>query len=54
MTPENHFAENDGVGIAYQVFGEGSIDMVVIPGLWSNLDIFWEEPRAQRGDSHAA
>lgn len=48
MTPETHFAENDSVSIAYQVFGEGSIDMVVIPGMWSNLDIFWEEPRVAR------
>ncbi|MGD8348161.1 MAG: hypothetical protein PVI79_02945 [Gammaproteobacteria bacterium] len=40
MPPETHFAENDGVGIAYQALGEGSIDMVVIPGQWPNLDIF--------------
>ena len=48
MTPEIHFAENDGVNIAYQVFGSGSRDLIIIPGWLSNLDIFWEEPRAAR------
>ena len=48
MAPEIHFAENDGVNIAYQVFGSGSRDLIFIPGWLSNLDIFWEEPRAAR------
>ena len=48
MIPEIHFAENDGVNIAYQVFGSGTRDLVIIPGWLSNLDIFWEEPRAAR------
>jgi len=48
MTPETHFAENDGVSIAYQVFGEGPKDLLYIPGWISNLDIFWEEPRVAR------
>jgi class 3 adenylate cyclase len=48
MTPETHFAENDGVSIAYQVFGSGSQDLIYIPGWLSNLDLFWEEPRVAR------
>ena len=48
MTPETHFAENDGVSIAYQVFGDGPGDMVFIHGMFSNLDILWEEPRVAR------
>ena len=48
MTPETHFAENDGVSIAYQVFGDGPKDLIYIPGWLSNLDIFWEEPRVAR------
>ena len=48
MTPETHFAENDGVSIAYQVFGDGPQDLIYIPGWLSNLDIFWEEPRVAR------
>jgi len=48
MTPETHFAQNGSVNIAYQVFGEGPRDLIVIPGWLSNLDIFWEEPMAAR------
>ena len=48
MTPDTHFAENDGVSIAYQVFGEGPQDLVYIPGWLSNLDSFWEEPTVAR------
>lgn len=48
MTPETHFAENDGVSIAYQVFGDGRQDLIYIPGWLSNLDIFWDEPRVAR------
>jgi pimeloyl-ACP methyl ester carboxylesterase len=48
MTPETHFVENDGVSIAYQVFGDGLQDLIYIPGWLSNLDIFWEEPRVAR------
>ena len=48
MTPETHFAENDGVSIAYQIFGDGPGDMIFIHGMFSNLDILWEEPRVAR------
>lgn len=48
MTPQTHFAENDGVSIAYQVFGDGPQDLIFIPGWLSNLDLFWEEPRVAR------
>ena len=48
MTPETHFAENDGVSIAYQVFGDGAQDLIYIPGWLSNLDLIWEEPRVAR------
>lgn len=48
MTPETHFVENDGVNIAYQIFGDGPQDLIYIPGWLSNLDIFWEEPRVAR------
>jgi class 3 adenylate cyclase len=50
VIPETQFAvnSNDGVNIAYQVVGDGPNDMIVILGLWSNLDILWEEPRVAR------
>lgn len=48
MTPETHFAQSGSVNIAYQVFGDGPRDLIIIPGWLSNLDIFWEEPMAAR------
>ncbi len=44
MTPETHYANSGGVSIAYQVLGEGPLDLVVVPGWVSNIEAFWEEP----------
>jgi class 3 adenylate cyclase/pimeloyl-ACP methyl ester carboxylesterase len=38
------YAVNDDVHIAYQVLGEGPIDLVYTPGIWSNLEVMWEWP----------
>jgi pimeloyl-ACP methyl ester carboxylesterase len=41
--PETRYVEtSDGVNIAYQVVGDGPVDLVFIPGWISNLDLFWE------------
>lgn len=41
---ETHYARNKNVRIAYQVLGDGPLDLVLVPGLVSNLDLVWEEP----------
>ena len=38
----------DGVHIAYQVYGDGPVDLVFVPGLVNHLDLMWEDPRASR------
>jgi class 3 adenylate cyclase/pimeloyl-ACP methyl ester carboxylesterase len=38
------YAVHDGVHIAYQVVGDGPIDLVYSSGIWSNLEIMWEWP----------
>ncbi len=43
-----HYADSDGVSIAYQVHGDGPIDIVFVPGFVSHVDLFWEEPHAAR------
>lgn len=43
--PETRYAESDGVSIAYQVLGDGPIDMVMVPGFGSHLERAWELPR---------
>jgi class 3 adenylate cyclase/alpha-beta hydrolase superfamily lysophospholipase len=42
--PVTHYAKaNDSVHIAYQVFGSGPFDLVVIPGFISHVELVWEE-----------
>ena len=45
MEREVRYAINDGVHVAYTVVGDGPIDVVYTSGIWSNLDVMWEEPR---------
>src|SRR5437762_9059824 len=41
--PEMRYATTvDGYNIAYQVFGEGPIDIVYTPGFVSNIDTAWD------------
>jgi class 3 adenylate cyclase len=43
--PETHYAKaDDGVHVAYQVFGQGPFDLVVIPGFISHVEWAWEDP----------
>ena len=46
--PETRFARVGGDRVAYQVFGEGSRDLVFTSGLWSHLDLQLEEPAFAR------
>lgn len=43
--PPVHYARSGRVNIAYQVLGDGPVDLVVVPGWISNLEVAWEEPR---------
>ena len=45
MNPETRYARSGDVNIAYQVTGDGPLDLVLVPGFVSHLDIDWEEPR---------
>ena len=48
MTPETRYAHCGSINIAYQVIGDGPIDLVLVPGWVSNIDVLWEEPRVAR------
>jgi pimeloyl-ACP methyl ester carboxylesterase/class 3 adenylate cyclase len=48
MLPQTRYARSGDVSIAYQVVGDGPIDLVLVPGWVSNIDVFWEEPRLAR------
>ena len=45
MLPQTKYARSDDVLIAYQVTGDGPVDIVLAPGTMSHLDLDWEIPR---------
>jgi DNA-binding SARP family transcriptional activator/pimeloyl-ACP methyl ester carboxylesterase/class 3 adenylate cyclase len=45
VRPPTHYVKSAGINIAYQVTGDGPLDMVYVPGWVSNLDYAWESPR---------
>jgi pimeloyl-ACP methyl ester carboxylesterase len=46
--PETKYAKSGDVHIAYQVFGEGDLDLVMVPGYTSHIELVWEyEPAAR-------
>jgi pimeloyl-ACP methyl ester carboxylesterase len=42
------YAECGGQSIAYQVHGEGPLDLVLVPGFVSHVELIWEEPEIAR------
>ena len=46
--PDIRFTRSDEVDVAYQVVGDGPIDIVYVQGAWSHLEIDWELPAYRR------
>jgi class 3 adenylate cyclase len=44
MPPQTRYARSGDASIAYQVFGQGEIDLVVAFPFVSHLDLLWESP----------
>ncbi|TMJ97989.1 MAG: adenylate/guanylate cyclase domain-containing protein [Actinobacteria bacterium] len=44
MPPETRYAKSGDVNIAYQVVGEGPVDLVYVPGWVSHVELAWELP----------
>jgi pimeloyl-ACP methyl ester carboxylesterase/class 3 adenylate cyclase len=42
--PKTQYARNGDVNIAYQVVGDGPIDVALVPGFISHLDLWWTIP----------
>ena len=42
--PETRYALSGDVSIAYQVMGEGPLDLVLVPGVISHVEAFHEPP----------
>jgi pimeloyl-ACP methyl ester carboxylesterase/class 3 adenylate cyclase len=43
--PRTRYALSGDAHIAYQVFGEGDLDLVFVPGFVSNIEHYWEMPQ---------
>lgn len=48
VAPPTHYARSGDVNIAYQVLGDGPIDLVFVMGWVSHLEYFWREPSFAR------
>src|SRR5207247_2358683 len=48
MAPKTRYARNDDVSLAYQVFGEGDFDLLLITGWVPSMEAFWEDPLHRR------
>ncbi len=46
--PKTRYARSGDVNIAYQIVGEGPIDIVYVPGWVSNIETTWEDPHVSR------
>ncbi len=44
MLPQTRYAKSGDVHIAYQVVGEGPVDLVYVPGWISHVELAWELP----------
>src|SRR3954451_2164827 len=48
MQPVTQYAKSGDVHIAYQSFGGGPINLVMVPGFVSNVENYWDEPDLAR------
>ena len=50
---ETRYAWNGDVSLAYQVLGDGPVDLIYYQGYCSRIDLNWESPgsRGSSGDS---
>ena len=42
--PETHYAQSADASIAYQVMGDGPVDIILVPGLFSHIEFMHEMP----------
>ena len=48
MPPATRYARNGNVHLAYQVLGDGPLDLLYVPQAFSSIDVLWEHPRVAR------
>ena len=45
---ETRYAKSGDVSVAYQVIGDGPLDLLLAPGFVSHVEALWEWPEAAR------
>jgi class 3 adenylate cyclase/pimeloyl-ACP methyl ester carboxylesterase len=48
MQPETKYTQSGNIAIAYQVLGDGPVDLLLVPGFVSHLEQAWEDPSYSR------
>jgi pimeloyl-ACP methyl ester carboxylesterase/DNA-binding CsgD family transcriptional regulator len=48
VRPQTRYARSGEVSIAFQVVGDAALDLVMVPGFVSNVEVAWEEPNLAR------
>ncbi len=48
MQPEVHYTRIENAAVAYQVVGDGPLDVVFLPEWVNNLEMQWQDPRLAR------
>jgi pimeloyl-ACP methyl ester carboxylesterase len=46
--PETRYARSGDVHIAYQVVGEGQLDLIFVAEFWNSIEAMWEQPDYRR------
>jgi hypothetical protein len=46
--PDTRYAKSGDIHVAYQVMGSGPLDLVLVPGFISHLEMQLEEPHTAR------
>ncbi len=54
VAPQTRYAKSGDLNIAYQVVGDGPIDLVCVPGWVSHVEYQWEDPQMARFFSRIA
>jgi class 3 adenylate cyclase/pimeloyl-ACP methyl ester carboxylesterase len=42
--PQTQYAKGPGGDLAYQIVGDGPVDLVIVPGWLSHVDLMWADP----------
>ena len=48
MQPVTRYAKSGEIHIAYQVFGDGPLNLVFVPLFVSNIELYWDQPNWAR------